>query len=128
MIRRTRIVSWLQTEGSQKNKLDSPVPLNTIYLCHGIFLQPLSEKRRSLILVALFCFIIMTALLSPIRGESGMLPIIKKSINGDNIRTAKVDKRSYRWIQLPNNLEVLLVHDPTTDKASAAMDVHVGSL
>lgn len=70
----------------------------------------------------------MTALLSPIRGESDMLPIIKKSINGDNIRTAKVDKRSYRWIQLPNNLEVLLVHDPTTDKASAAMDVHVGSL
>jgi len=28
---------------------------------------------------------------------------------------------------LPNKLEVLLIHDPDTDKASAAMDVNIGS-
>lgn len=38
-----------------------------------------------------------------------------------------LDNRSYRVIELPNRLEVLLVHDPDTDKASAAMDVHVGN-
>jgi insulysin len=38
-----------------------------------------------------------------------------------------LDKRTYRVIQLPNELEALLVHDADTDKASAAMDVAVGS-
>jgi insulysin len=37
------------------------------------------------------------------------------------------DHRSYRVVKLPNQLEALLVHDAETDKASAAMDVNVGS-
>lgn len=37
------------------------------------------------------------------------------------------DNRSYRVIRLSNKLEALLIHDPDTDKASAAMDVNVGS-
>lgn len=40
----------------------------------------------------------------------------------------QLDQRTYRVIQLPNQLEALLIHDPETDKASAAMDVGVGSL
>lgn len=43
-----------------------------------------------------------------------------------------VDKREYRHVQLgssdSNCLHVLLISDPETDKASAAMDVHVGQL
>lgn len=38
-----------------------------------------------------------------------------------------LDNRSYRVIKLANQLEALLIHDPDTDKASAAMDVDVGS-
>ena len=38
-----------------------------------------------------------------------------------------VDDRSYRVIRLPNRLEALLVHDPNTDKASAALNVNVGN-
>jgi insulysin len=38
-----------------------------------------------------------------------------------------LDDRSYRVIRLPNKLEALIVHDPDTDKASAALDVHVGN-
>lgn len=45
----------------------------------------------------------------------------------DTLETPSLDDRSYRVIKLPNQLEVLLVHDPETDKASAAMDVNVGS-
>ncbi|KAK4204491.1 UCH-domain-containing protein [Triangularia verruculosa] len=45
----------------------------------------------------------------------------------ENLETPQLDDRSYRVIRLPNQLEALLVHDPTTDKAAAAVDVNVGS-
>jgi len=39
------------------------------------------------------------------------------------------DDRAYRLVRLfDNKLEALLVHDPKTEKSSAAMDVHVGHL
>ncbi|KAI8458009.1 Metalloenzyme, LuxS/M16 peptidase-like protein [Phakopsora pachyrhizi] len=38
------------------------------------------------------------------------------------------DTRSYRIIRLENELEVILIHDPKTDKAAASMDVNVGHL
>ncbi|KAK3333198.1 Metalloenzyme, LuxS/M16 peptidase-like protein [Cercophora scortea] len=45
----------------------------------------------------------------------------------DYLETPSLDDRSYRVVRLSNKLEVLLVHDPQTDKASAAMDVNVGA-
>ncbi|KAJ3113502.1 Insulinase (Peptidase M16) [Phlyctochytrium bullatum] len=39
-----------------------------------------------------------------------------------------VDDRQYEHLTLPNGLQALLVSDPTTDKAAAAMDVNVGHL
>jgi Insulinase (Peptidase family M16) len=46
-----------------------------------------------------------------------------------NVEKPELDDRSYRLIKLcENKLEVLLVNDPTTEKSSAAMDVHVGSI
>ncbi|KAM0952032.1 putative insulysin [Dioscorea sansibarensis] len=38
----------------------------------------------------------------------------------------RIDKREYRRIVLPNSLEALLISDPETDKAAAAMNVSVG--
>lgn len=46
----------------------------------------------------------------------------------DSLEKPEVDERDYRIIRLANELEVLLVHDAETDKASAALDVHVGHL
>jgi len=46
----------------------------------------------------------------------------------DEIVKASVDDRLYRLITLPNKLDVLLISDPSTDKASAAIDVNVGHL
>ena len=43
------------------------------------------------------------------------------------LETSSLDDRSYRVIRLPNKLEALLVHDPETDKASASVNVNVGS-
>jgi insulysin len=45
----------------------------------------------------------------------------------EDLERPALDDRSYRITTLPNKLEVLLIHDADTDKASAAMDVDVGS-
>ncbi|XP_024375007.1 insulin-degrading enzyme-like 1, peroxisomal isoform X1 [Physcomitrium patens] len=48
---------------------------------------------------------------------------------GDNrtILKPRNDDRTYKQVVLSNGLQVLLVSDPDTDKAAAAMDIHVGS-
>ncbi|RAL11158.1 a-pheromone processing metallopeptidase Ste23 [Aspergillus homomorphus CBS 101889] len=45
----------------------------------------------------------------------------------EDLLKPELDDRSYRVIRLPNKLEALLVHDPDTDKASAAVNVNVGN-
>ncbi|KAJ3257040.1 Insulinase (Peptidase M16) [Boothiomyces macroporosus] len=45
-----------------------------------------------------------------------------------NILKPDNDDREYVAIRLENELEVLLISDPKTDKSSAALDVHVGHL
>lgn len=45
----------------------------------------------------------------------------------ESLERPELDDRSYRVIRLPNKLEALLVHDPDTDKASAAVNVNVGN-
>jgi hypothetical protein len=45
----------------------------------------------------------------------------------DNLEKPSLDDRLYRVVRLDNGLEALLVHDPETDKASAALDVNVGN-
>ncbi|KAF5876257.1 putative peptidase m16 inactive domain-containing protein [Botrytis fragariae] len=45
----------------------------------------------------------------------------------DKMEKPLLDDRLYRVIHLPNHLEILLIHDPDTDKAAAAMDVNFGS-
>jgi insulysin len=45
----------------------------------------------------------------------------------EDLERPQLDDRAYRIITLPNQLEVLLIHEAGTDKASAALDVNVGS-
>jgi insulysin len=63
------------------------------------------------------------ALVNPVR-EHRQPPVERLT---DRLETPSLDDRCYRVIKLPNQLEVLLVHDADTDKASAAMDVNVGN-
>lgn len=39
---------------------------------------------------------------------------------------SKLDKREYRYFELPNKMRALIIHDPEGDKAAAALDVKVG--
>lgn len=47
---------------------------------------------------------------------------------GSEIIKSATDARSYRSLTLPNRMQVLLISDPETDQAAAAMDVAVGQL
>ena len=58
----------------------------------------------------------------PLRSSTDAVELL-----ADSLEKPVVDSRSYRVVRLPNQLQVLLIHDPETDKAAAAMDVNVGS-
>jgi insulysin len=45
----------------------------------------------------------------------------------EQLEKPEVDDRSYRVIKLPNQMEVLLIHDPNTDKDGAALNIKVGN-
>lgn len=51
----------------------------------------------------------------------------KATVLADELERPELDDRKYRVIRLENGLEALIVHDPNTDKASAALDVRVGN-
>lgn len=70
------------------------------------------QGGKTLLFVFVSLFIYACATLP----ESGISPV--KSPNDDN---------EYRFITLENQLQVLLVSDPDTKKAAAALDVQVGS-
>jgi insulysin len=44
------------------------------------------------------------------------------------IRKAHIDHREYRHIVLPNQLEAVIISDPSTNTAAAALEIAVGSM
>lgn len=46
----------------------------------------------------------------------------------DQLEKPLTDNRTYCVVRLSNDLEALLVHDPTTDEAGACMDIEVGNM
>lgn len=76
----------------------------------------------------------MMSPLTPRQDEAGLPPSLQREPYlkpvervTDQLEIPSLDDRQYRVIRLPNDLESLLVHDPETDKASAALDVNVGN-
>lgn len=51
----------------------------------------------------------------------------RELLTTDGIIKSPIDERTYRPLTLPNGLRVLLVSDPNSHNAAAAIDVHVGS-
>ncbi|MFP8965924.1 insulinase family protein [Pokkaliibacter sp. CJK22405] len=49
------------------------------------------------------------------------------SVSAQEIIKSPNDHRQYQSLTLPNDLQVLLISDPKTDKAAVSMDVNVGS-
>jgi hypothetical protein len=44
----------------------------------------------------------------------------------DDITKSEGDDRLYRGLVLQNDMKILIVSDPSTEKAAASMDVHIG--
>jgi len=63
-------------------------------------------------------------------GNNPPAPTGEQNVSTDTeitLRKSPNDDREYRYLQLPNKLRVVLVSDPTTEKAAAAMAVFRGS-
>ena len=52
----------------------------------------------------------------------------KARLLGEVLKSPVDTKREYRALELSNELKVILVSDPATDKAAAALNVMVGSM
>lgn len=76
----------------------------------------LSLKKQSIVSL-LILFLFVTACSSWTQPSENTKRTIVKSVN---------DKRNYKALKLSNQLEVLLISDPSTDQAAAALDVRVG--
>ncbi len=64
---------------------------------------------------------LMTVLLLALAGSA------RGAVETGTIVKSPADDRDYAAFTLPNGLGVVVVSDPTTDKAAASLDVHVGS-
>lgn len=48
--------------------------------------------------------------------------------SGAPILKSEFDNREFKYIVLPNNMKVILISDPLSDKSAASVEVQVGSL
>ena len=53
--------------------------------------------------------------------------ILSQHLRAPQLKPQGLSDRDYRYLALPNALKVLLISDPTTDKAAASMDVYTGT-
>ncbi|CCK69038.1 metalloendopeptidase KNAG_0B06080 [Huiozyma naganishii CBS 8797] len=77
--------------------------------------------------IALFSACKQRILQSTVTRPSSQFTKMSAKILQDTFLQPDLDDRSYRYVQLPNNLKALLISDPTTDKAAAALDVNIGA-
>jgi insulysin len=74
-------------------------------------------------LISLYGFLFIAVLIFTLQGCSGS----QDESQALEIVTSPNDQREYRHIRLANKLDIVLISDPTTDKAAASLDVYIGS-
>ena len=62
------------------------------------------------------------------RKATAVPPTSEQDDTSISVESSATDDRKYKIVELPNKLTALLISDPTSEKASAAMDVRVGHL
>lgn len=88
------------------------------FACYSLFIK---RKKHNPTINNLFLFSFQKKTYSKMNN-----PAIKRV--GTHIIKSPEDKREYRGLELANGIKVLLISDPTTDKSSAALDVHIGTV
>lgn len=75
-----------------------------------------------------WCLVALCAIASPLLlAQSGAHPSKNQHLASLVVAKSENDKREYRYIILENQLRVLLISDPVTEKAAAALNVQVGA-
>ncbi|OQV24525.1 Insulin-degrading enzyme [Hypsibius exemplaris] len=97
--------------------------LGTAASPHGM--QLLSRCIGILIRLHPHCIISGRRMVNTVASELPSV-VIKNAI--ENIPKSPQDSRGYRGLVLGNDLKVLLISDPATEKAAAALDVHIGCM
>jgi len=72
-------------------------------------------------------FQIRHAVVTPIIFSVCLLLLSQAVLADTPVTKSENDDRSYRYLELSNHLQVLLISDPNTEKSAAALDVNVGS-
>ncbi len=82
-------------------------------------------------LLNLFLFVPLLVVLASGCSQTPVAPTTTQSetasMSAVQIRKSPNDSREYRYLVLPNQLRVVLVSDPTTEKAAGALAVYRGS-
>lgn len=79
-------------------------------------------KKLSLLIPGFYVLLLLVC--APVHSEPLQAPAITHS---DEIHKSPNDPRTYHSLELDNGLRVMLISDPETDRAAAALDVHTGS-
>lgn len=66
-------------------------------------------------------------LLAAVAGIAALLLSRQVPLHAEEVVKSPHDDRQYEYFVLPNEMKVLIVSDPATDKAAASLDVGVGS-
>lgn len=84
------------------------------------------SKQRGAILSAIYavCICLLTL---PLTGVALELTDTAEQQKTIALKKSENDKREYRYLVLDNQLRVLLISDPATEKSAAALDVNVGA-
>ena len=85
-------------------------------------------ENLSLMCWLLIGFLIFSCLIVLVlaEGRNRNNPLVTGVETAIAVRKGDTDPRNYRFSVLENGLQILLISDPNTDKAAAAMDVRVG--
>lgn len=53
---------------------------------------------------------------------------LENRVSTYQVTKSENDKREYKYVVLPNKINILLISDITTEKSAASVDVNVGKL
>ena len=84
--------------------------------------------KKIFTLSAIAAVVIMTACTQTTSNINNNTTVAKQLVPLANLAVSPNDQRAYRTLKLSNNIEVILVSDPSTKKSAAALNVGVGLL
>lgn len=84
----------------------------------NLSLSNVRHWQRTLLLASIAVFALLTACQHNVSAPSR---------NEITVNRGDSDQRAYRYLTLPNQLRVLLISAPNTDKSAAALDINIGS-